>query len=248
MLDRFAAATLKVERANKHIADLDAIISALPDAYTSIIEPNEKLGQTIKYFPPDVAKIAADMAVIIGDAIHNLRVAVEYAYLGAVQRHAPSVLDKHTKFPTGETRKNIEDALKSRKIHVLSPKLFDRILADIKPYVVGGNCLIKMLHDWDVSDKHWLLTPLMRVAEIRDIVVEDAKGYAVTGNTYPIHGDGPYFLDFPPNYKVKDKGKLTLDVVFDDIETGLLKGTSVMGDLQDFSKIATYVIQILNSV
>jgi hypothetical protein len=248
MVDRFSAAALKLERANKHIEDLGAIVSALPDAYVSTIEPNEKLGQTIKYTPPDITKITSDMAVIIGDALHNLRTGIEYAYLGAVERHAPSALDCYTKFPTGQTRSEVESRLKGRGIDILSPKLFDRIVTNIKPYVVGGNCLIKMLHDLDVSDKHWLLIPLMRVATITDIIVEDERGHATTGSTYPINGDGPYFLDFPPNYTLKSKGKLTLDVVFDDTNIGLLKGMSVMSDLQDFSKIAAYIIQILNGV
>src|ERR1700756_1655253 len=176
MIDRFAAARLKIERANKHIADLDRIVSALPDAYVSTIEPNEKLGQTVKYTPPDVTKIAAEMGVIIGDAIHNLRTAIDYAYVGVIQKHVPSTLDRYTTFPTGETREDVENRLKGRTIDVLNPKLFNWIVNNVKPYVVGGNCLVKMLHDLDVSDKHWLLIPLMRVATITDIVVEDEQG------------------------------------------------------------------------
>src|SRR5260370_38374487 len=65
MIDRFAAARLKIERANKHIADLARIVSALPDAYVSPIEPNEKLGQTVKYTPPDDTKMPSKQAVII---------------------------------------------------------------------------------------------------------------------------------------------------------------------------------------
>lgn len=249
MFDRFAAAGLKIERANKHITDLEAIVLALPDAYASTIESNVGGGQTVKYTAPlNLPQRAAQMALIIGDAIHNLRVSVEYAYLGAVERHAPSVLDSYTKFPTGQTRKNVEDALKNRKLDVLSPKLFQRVVSDIKPYEVGGNCLVKILHDLDISDKHWLLTPLMRVATVTDVVVEDEIGHPVTSNTWPIYGDGPYFIDFGPRHKVKNKGKLSIDVVFDDSEFPLLDGISVMDDLKDFSKIAAYVIQALDSI
>ncbi len=198
--------------------------------------------------PQSKLTFTEDRALSTSRLIHNLRVAIEYAYLGAVQRHAPSVLDRHTKFPTGETRKNVEDALTNRKIDVLGPKLFNGILTHIKPYVGGGNCLIKMLHDLDVSDKHWLLIPVMRVATISDIVVEDEQGGTVSGNTYPIHGDGPYFINFGPTHKVKDKGKLTVDVVFDEVDIPLLKGMPVMTDLKDFSKIAVHVVEILDSI
>jgi hypothetical protein len=244
-MDRFAAATLKIERANKHIADLDAIISALPEAYISTIEPNEKGGETIKYFAPDVSKITADMAVIIGDAIHNLRAAVEYAYLGAVERHAPSVLDKYTKFPIGKTRKDVECALKNRKIDILSPKLFDRILSDIEPSE-DRNCLVVFLHDLDVSDKHWLLTPLLQLSWVHDIIVQNENGEIVTGDTFPIPGAGTFFFDFGPGCKVKDKGKITLDVVFNNFF--LLKGMSITSDLKDFAKIANYIIDRLSTI
>lgn len=149
----------------------------------------------------NLPQIAAQMALIIGDAVRNLRVAIEYAYLRAVQRHAPAGLDSHTKFPTGKTQKNVEDALKGRKKDVTSPKLFNRIVAGIKPYEVGGNCIVKILHDLDVSDKHWPLTPLLRVATVRGVLVEDETGHLVTGNTWPVHGDGPYFIDFGPQHK-----------------------------------------------
>lgn len=247
-MNRFAAARLKLERANKHIADVDAIVSALPNAYVSTIEPNVHGGQSVKYVPPDIAGIGTAMALIIGDAIHNLRVAIEYAWLGAIQRHTPSVLKDQPPFPTGQVREDVEKRLTKRKINILSPKLFDGILTRIKPYVEGGNCLIKMLHDLDVSDKHWLLIPVMRVATISDIVVEDEQGGTVSGNTYPIHGDGPYFVNFGPAHKVKDKGNLTLEVVFDEVDIPLLKGMPVMSDLKDFSKIAVNVIQVLESI
>jgi hypothetical protein len=247
-MDRFLAARLKVEWAKKHILDVGKIVSALPDAYVSTIEPNVHGGQSVKYVRPDVGEIGVTMALTVGDAIHNLRVAMEYAYLGAIEKHIPTLLKRQPPFPTGETREKVEERLKKRKIDILGPKLFDGILARVKPYVEGGNCLIKMLHDLDVSDKHWLLIPVVRVATISDIIVEDEEGRTVTGNTYPIHGDGPYFINFGPKHKVKDKGKLTLEVVFDEINIPLLENMPVMSDLEDFSKTATYVIQVLESI
>jgi hypothetical protein len=249
MFDRFDAARLKIERANQHILDLGSIVFALPDAYVSTIEPNVAGGQTVKYAPPDIAVLGVKMALIIGDALHNLRTAIEYAYLGAVERHAPSELDSWTTLPIGNTRKDVEDRLRARKIDVLSPKLFDGVISHIKPYEIGGNGLIKILHDLDISDKHWLLIPLMRVADISDIVVEDERGNTVMGNSYPIRGDGPFFIDFGPNHKVKNKGKLTVDVVFDEIDgISLLKGMPIMSDLKDFSKIAVHIVKILSCI
>jgi hypothetical protein len=245
-VDRFSFALHKIERANKHIENLGWLVSVLPHAYISTIESNDAGGQTLKYTPPDLTETGIAMSLVIGDAIHNLRTAIEYAYLGAVERHVPTELDCYTTFPTGKTREDVESRLKSRKIDVLSPKLFDRIISYIRPYEIGGNVLLKILHDLDISDKHWLLIPTARVADIRDVVVENDKGKTITGNTWPISGDGPYSIDFPRSHTIKNKGKLTVDVVFDKVEIGLLKGMPVMDDLTQFSKTAAHIIQTLN--
>jgi hypothetical protein len=48
---------------------------------------------------------------------------------------------------------------------------------------------------------------------------------------------------------VKDKGKLSIDVVFDEIDgISFLKGMPVMTDLKDFSKTSVHVVKILNGI
>lgn len=248
-MDRFAAARLKIERANKHIADFEKLTVTLEDSYISTIERYEAIRcQVISYYPPDIPKFSETMALVLGDAIHNLRVAIDYAYLGAIERHIPSILKKQPPFPTGETREKVEERLKKRKIDILSRKLFDRILTDIKPYIVGGNCLVRLLHDLDVSDKHWMLLPVARVGDARDIVMEDEKGNIITGNTHAVTGNGPYSVTFPIEYNIKDNGKLTVDVVFGEMETPMLQSMPILADLKEFSKIALRTVQLLESV
>lgn len=249
-MDRFAAARLKVERANKHIADLERVIAAMRDSYTSTVERYEPIrAQNIVYAFPEMPKLAPAMALIIGDALHNLRTAIDYAYCGVIERHAPGTLDSYTKFPTGETREEVESRLRGRKIDVLCPKLFDRIVTDIKPYIVGGNCLVKMLHDLDISDKHWLLIPVTRAVDARGIVVEDENGKIETMDTSNfVAGNGPYSVCLPLECTIKDKGKLSVDVVFGEIDIALLQQMSVMDDLRTFSKLAGHIIQVLDSI
>lgn len=248
-MDRFTAAELKIKRAHEHIADFQRSLGLLKDSYVSSLERHEAIRcQVISYALPNVEKLTNDMALIFGDAIHNLRVAIEYAWLGAIEKFAPSQLDSHTKFPTGETRENVEDRLRSRKIDILAPKLFDRIVSDIKPYMGSGNHDIKVLHDLDVSDKHWLFVPVVSAGHAVGIVVEDEKGNIVTGNTHSISGNGPYTVCFPLEYTVKDKGKLTLDVVFGQINIGFLEGVTVLDELQLFSRFARYVIERLRNI
>ena len=86
----------------------------------------------------------------------------------------------------------------------------------------------------------------MRVATVTGIVVQDEHGSTSEGNTYPIRGAGPFFIDVHPGIEVQDKGKIAVEVVFDDFD--LLKGLPVLGDLKDFSKVAVYIVQVLESI
>ena len=248
MIDRFSAARLKLKRADKHIADVQQIVLGLPDAYHSTAERDEESGlQIIRYFPPDTEMLASDLAVIIGDAIHNLRTAIEYGYLGVIERRATSAFDEHTKFPIGETREFVENALKGRKIDVLCPALFQWIVTQVKPYRADdGNCIITCLHDFDVSDKHWLLLPMVQVFDATGIILENEQGHETTGNTYAItvENAGPYWIAFPRNYKIKNNGKLSPTVVFN--ERNPFQGSTVLGTLSDFSKTATYLVEIMS--
>jgi hypothetical protein len=98
----------------------------------------------------------------------------------------------------------------------------------------------------DVSDKHWLLIPLMRVSQVRGIVVQNEKGEIVPGDSLPMSGEGTYFFDFGPGCKVKNEGKIAVEVVFNDFD--LLKGMPVLSDLRDFTKIVNYIVDRLNAV
>lgn len=248
MIDRFDAARLKLKRANKHITDVQEIVLGLPNAYRSAVERDEETGfNVIRYYPPDTEKLASELALIIGDAIHNLRTAIEYAYLGVVEKCAPSVFDSSTKFPVRKTKKFVENALKGRKIDVLCPALFECIVTQVKPYrTEDGNIVITCLHDFDVSDKHWLLTPMLQVFDATGIILEDENGREVSGNTHSItvEGTGPYWIAFSRNFKVKDQGKVSPTVVFN--EANPFQGSTVLHTLSDFSKMASYIVEMLS--
>ena len=87
---------------------------------------------------------------------------------------------------------------------------------------------------------------MLRKSWVNDIVVENEKGEIVTGGSHAIPGEETFFFDFPPGWKVKDKGKISVEVVFDDFD--LLKGMPILSDLKDFSKISRHVIDTLESI
>src|SRR5260370_25078399 len=72
------SASLKIERATKHIEELNELLrKTRPFSYT--IETNAKTGERSAFPKRNEAAINA-VALIIGDIVHNLRSALDHAY------------------------------------------------------------------------------------------------------------------------------------------------------------------------
>lgn len=238
----FKAARLKVDRAKKHIADFNAAAVAIPDRYVSTVEIHPQHGGiSIKYDLPEEEAILSNLAIIAGDTIHNLRSALDYAWVGTIERFF-GTSDRHTKFPIRETEKDIRDALNGRGIELTVPNLFERVVRDIKPYR-GGNDSLYRLHHLDIADKHSLLIPILNATVIKDLVVEDEHGEIIRGDTWSITKRAPHFIDLPPNYHVKHNGKPAIGVLF---ENGLsMEHFDVMDMLEIFRAFTLQAIEIL---
>src|ERR1019366_10001122 len=123
------------------------IIDSLPDLYATSIEPDPHgRGYSIKYDPANPFDIDLKMALIIGDAIHGLKTALDYAWI-AVSRADPA--NRHAKFPVRSSAAELESTLRGAQIHVSNPVLFERMIADVKPYR-GGHWHIWALHELDI--------------------------------------------------------------------------------------------------
>jgi hypothetical protein len=241
-MSHFRCSCLKIERANKHIADVNKLISALPKSHVSTVElnPNPPGNEAIKHDIRNRDKIVDNLALIIGDAVHNLKCALDYAWIGALERFVPDALGNFAKFPVFSTRYKLENALVGRKINTAAPKLYKRIVCDIQPYH-GGNDSIWAVHRLDILDKHRLLVPVIEFVSITGIEVENERGEIERGGfTWATAQKAPFYIPIPPQWHVKNKGQLTIGIAFDE-------GTPSDGmDVADM--LATYSIQVLNVV
>src|SRR5690348_5151870 len=100
----FADAVLKIERANKHIGDINRRICQLENSYSAVIKRHPKFGYTCIEYKLSDTKAIKDISVLIGDALHNLKCALDYGWLIALERHAPTAIGPKTQFPTHESR------------------------------------------------------------------------------------------------------------------------------------------------
>ena len=168
----FGHALLKVERANKHIADIDKRLLASSDANGPSMHFYGKTGKQFIYYGLTDRKLRSDIALTVGDAIHNLHSALDIAYRETIRILSPDGYSaSRTKFIVGENRKHLESSLtKTAKVSPHSP-LFDFLVERVKSYN-GGDADICALHDLDIDDKHHLLIPILTVVGIDGVELE----------------------------------------------------------------------------
>lgn len=211
---------LKVKRANEHIAELEKRIRTLPERCTAAMHMDTAgIHEVIKYDLPNPEEESDQIALLIGDVAHNLRCALDYAWISTLEKVQPSIIDGSTKFPVRESLESLESTLHGRKIDALVPKLYDLVTLHIRPYK-GGNIAVWPLHQINNFDKHRLLIPLLNYSGIIDIEMYDDIGNRVPGFTWASTQPFPYYLHVPTGWTVKDKGKATISVMFDPITFG----------------------------
>lgn len=86
---KFVGPKLKVERAKKHIAELEAAIEAFHSTYPYRVTQNEDPQTGEFVVRVQVEKVVPDaLSAVIGDAVHNLRCALDYVVCDLVRAHS----------------------------------------------------------------------------------------------------------------------------------------------------------------
>jgi hypothetical protein len=245
-MTEFRDARLKVRRAKKHIEDLKVAIVALEGTYVSRIEQHpQSNAQSLVHEVPDVENTLADLSLIVGDVIHNLHAALDFAWYSTLSTCLPDKISDSTKFPVRETRQQLEAALHGIDVDTRCKGLLDCIVAEIQPYKRGHNGVVWTIHDLDIRDKHLLRLDLASQANISGIVVRDKNGELHRGFTMAIESPGPYFVDYEAGIQIEEKGKLNVAITLAD--AGMYKVVEVESLLSSFARYVAYVIGLLES-
>lgn len=214
-MSSFADARAKVSWANEHIRDIQKRIRGLEDSYSAIVDIHPQFGyQVVKYDLADKAAVQ-DISLHMGDAFHNLKCALDYAWIIILKRYVPSAISDKTQFPIHPSADSLKHALEERKIDTLCLELFNLMLTKIKPYA-GGNdalCFVKKLN---ILDKHRLLLPLISYSGIAGLEMEKEGGDETLGGSGgPIMDPPPWYVRVPDGWRVKNKGKPSIAILFD---------------------------------
>lgn len=162
-VDPFAAPMAKIDRAKHHINDLnrqiDSYLGQRPFRLMLTQYPDlSELHLTVHTDKP----IPEALSFLIGDAIHNLRASLDIMIFSLIGSRVAEI-DK-VSFPISKTAKGLEGAITGRQVHVAGPKIVDAIKS-LEPYP-NGKYGLYALHELDIRDKHRLILPAWRTAEI----------------------------------------------------------------------------------
>jgi hypothetical protein len=152
-------AILKVNRASEHIADLNKLFREQPP-FTYVVETNTQTGERATLAKKNEA-LVKKIAMICGDAAHNLRASLDHAFWDIVSPFATTDAERRRiQFPFVQEAARLDEAVKQRFADRVSQKFFDAIKG-LRPYKEkGGNELLYLIEELDILDKHRLLIPM----------------------------------------------------------------------------------------
>ena len=163
MSSPMAASVLKINRAKKHLEELEQIvrryIESDPIKYeTSVGEPQQvgtmpdgkkHMTALITYNFKQEA-MPEETSAVLGDIIHNLRAALDL--MATELCRAEDDPDDQTHFPFARKEEDFEKRLIDTGFARAGHEAL-KLIREIKPYP-GGNDLLRAIHDLDIRDKH----------------------------------------------------------------------------------------------
>lgn len=191
----FSGSVFRVNWANVRLCQLDELIRQQArftkfDAH----KIREESGLTewefrVTPYPP------ASIPLLIGEVIHHARSALDLAMCDAATVRGRSRSDVFFPFAKSEPEFDAFIASpKGRAIRKVGPEV-SAIIRSYKPWV-GGNTLLRGLHDLDVSSKHRLLVPAYYAVKHRVEFERMAEAFAakhkITDPVQVLNFGGPY--------------------------------------------------------
>ena len=241
----FADARLKIKRGDEHVGELQRRLEAFLDTdfYSLGVEQNEEIEEYILQFEV-TTPIPEDIPLIIGDAMHNLRTALDYVAFELVDRAGGST--DHVKFPVRRNRNELEAALRGGEINAAGADVVDLILNVIQPYTAGDGASIFVLHSLDIGDKHLHLTPVVSVVALRN--VKGTAGPLVFDDCTFAVGEGGILslLAMPEHFRFQGHGEPAFAVLFGEGQP--FAGEPVVPTLHQLSQLVSGTVQAIEDV
>jgi hypothetical protein len=257
----FDILTAKLERAEEHIFKLKEFWNGfVVDAYPLLSQATAD-GSYRMYYLGDVKPIPADVPLIMGDVIHNLRSSLDHlAYrLVCVGTDSAGPFER-VYFPIGERPKEFKARIRAIKKCLKPPAV--KALSAIEAYEGGNGDILWQLHQLDIIDKHRLLLTVYsqnrfrsmsptEVAKMRSLLkakggpeIHDAHLFLKSSNVTHISLETGRILDIIPISQVQQNMQFPVEVAFAEPE--VLKGKPVIELLQQAAKLIRDIFRMFD--
>jgi hypothetical protein len=250
--------SVKLERANKHVVDLNRAREAFfaSQKYSITHKDDAQTGERT-YYLHGLSDIPAEFSAITGDALQNFRSALDYLIheLVAIAGNRPTI---NTAFPIADSAANYTKRFFERKIYGLRPDA-EKFLHSLKPYK-GGNETLWRLHRLNNIDKHRLLLSAVtghsahlilptQEARLKQLffgshpwcdVAPDLRGTLIAlKSPIPPLQEGSKLLTVPVS-EIQDNMKFAFDIAFD--QTGVADGEPIITALNEIGRVVTEIV------
>ncbi len=153
-MPRLDGARIKMERASRHIAELATSALQFLGTNPFYLEAHEAENGDLVTIVRIRSQVPPDWAAIVGDAVHNMRSALDMVAWQLVEA-AGGLPGRDTCFPIGHASKAQSMAAINRSLGGATMKAA-KLVKRLKPYQ-GGNAKLAQLHALDIVDKHRLV-------------------------------------------------------------------------------------------
>ena len=179
--------------------------------------------------PPD------ELALVLGDAIHNLRATLDLLAAELVRRNGGSV--KGVYFPFAASASELDEQIRSKKFHRAGEAAVQQVRR-LAPYR-GGNEALRGLHDLDIMDKHQLIIPAFQGFRMVNFRLKGPSGEMVGDASGP--GDGISISATPDDTLTWDSLQFT--VVFGQGVPPVFLEKPVVNTLESLAKLVEHVVE-----
>lgn len=179
LAELLAPSRLKIERAKHHINELDVEVkSFLARKPFRLMARVEKNPPRKVFFIKDDIPIPPAISLITGDAIHNLKSALDMLAWAMVGDQA--INPKRVLFPFADTREGLVGSIANRQIHLAGEDVVTAI-KELEPHG-GGNELLYGIQVLDTTDKHHIIIPVGQIPEISGKFLGELLGIKIEGS------------------------------------------------------------------
>lgn len=255
MKDRLVGCRTKIERAKKHIVDLQAAIDAARETqlYRFATQRDPKTGHLV-YYVTNVQEPPPSISAIAGDVLQNLRSALDHlAYQLVCVGMGSNGPFRWPQFPVYDSAEKYESG-KNAVIHGMRPEAI-KAIDQTKPYK-GGNDTLWRLHELNRIDKHRVLITVAGQYHSLDLggllsremqrlfpqspFPEMSVFFGVKGRLVPLKVGDPLLVDQRPDAKPDEKMKFAIQVVL--YESGVIEGEPLIETLQQMIDLVDSLI------